>query len=310
MSLLRIGAPWRTPVATSQPGLVEVTHYTDAACPWAYNFEPALRALEARYGDQLAYRTVMIGLTESAEQYVARGYTPEGASLSRRRFRRRGMPMATGPRTRPYGTGRACRLVKAAEIQGVPQAEALLRGLRFAWFTTDLVMDTDDALREVAESIDGLDVARVMADLDSQAAEDAYQADRAEARSPAAFAVTLGRTAASDGPDRYTAPSLVLRAGGRELVSPGFQPFEVADVLVMNLVPQLERLPVPELPDLLAAYPGGLTTAEVARVLANTTTDPDMDAAEDALIALSVSGGAQRRSLGHDALWTASLPPE
>jgi predicted DsbA family dithiol-disulfide isomerase len=306
MSLLRIGAPWRTPVATSQPGLVEVAHYTDAACPWAYNFEPALRALEARYGDQLTYRTVMIGLSETPEQYVARGYTAEGSSLSRRRFRRRGMPISTGPRTRPFGTGPACRLVKAAELQGVPQAEALLRALRFAWFTTDLVMDEDDVLREVAESVDGLDAARAMIDRSSQAVEDAYQADRAEARSPAAFAVTLGRTAASDGPDRYTAPSLVLRCGGREVVSPGFQPFEVADVLVMNLAPQLERLPAPELPALLAAYPGGLTTAEVARVLADTTTDPDMAAAEDALIALSVAGGARRRPLGHDALWTAA----
>jgi predicted DsbA family dithiol-disulfide isomerase len=306
MSLLRIGAPWRIPVATAQPGIVEVSHYTDAACPWAYNFEPALRALEARYGDQLTYRTVMIGLSETQHEYIARGYTAEGSSLSRRRFRRRGMPMSTGPRVRPFGTGRACRLVKAAELQGVPQAEALLRALRFAWFTTDLLMDEDDTLREVAESVDGLDAARALTDLESPAVEDAYQADRAEARSPTRFSVMLGRTAATDGADRYTAPSLVLRSGGRELVSPGFQPFEVADVLVMNLAPQLERLPVPDLPDLLAAYPGGLTTAEVARVLANTTTDPDSDAAEDALIALSVAGGARRRPLGHDALWTAA----
>jgi hypothetical protein len=167
-------------------------------------------------------------------------------------------------------------------------------------------MDTDDALREVAASVDGLDVERVMTDLDARVVEEAYQRDRAEARSPVAFAVTLGRTAATDGPDRYTAPSLVLRAAGREVVSPGFQPFEVADVLVMNLAPRLERLPVPSLPDLLAAYPGGLTTAEVARVLADTTTDVDMTAAEDALIELSVAGGATRRSLGHDALWTAT----
>ena len=304
MSIPRFPAAWRTPVATSQPGLVDVTHYTDAACPWAYNFEPVLRTLEARYGDQLTFRTVMIGLTESSEQYVARGYTPEGASISRRRFRRRGMPMSTGPRTRPFGTGRACRVVKAAEMQGVPQGEAVLRALRFAWFTTDLVMDEDDALLTVARSIDGLDAERALADSRSQAVEDAYQRDRAEARSPARFAVTLGRTAATDGPDRYTAPSLVLRAGGRELVAPGFQPFEAVDVLVMNLVPDAERLPVPSPEDLLAAYPGGLTTAEVARVLADTTDEPDLASAEDALIGLCVAGKARRRSLGHDALWT------
>ena len=74
----------------------------------------------------------MIGLSANHQEYEARGYTPEGTSLSRRRFRRRGMPMATGPRPRPFGTAPACRLVKAAERQGVPQAEAVLRTLRFA----------------------------------------------------------------------------------------------------------------------------------------------------------------------------------
>ena len=78
----------------------------------------------------------------------------------------------------------------------------------------------------------------------------------------------------------------MLRAGGRELVAPGYQPFEAVDVLVMNLVPHAERLPVPSLDALLAAYPGGLTTAEVARVLADTTTEPDPAEAEDELIRL------------------------
>jgi hypothetical protein len=48
-----------------------------------------------------------------------------------------------------------------------------------------------------------------------------------------------------------------------------------------------------------------LTTAEVARVLADTTDEPDLAEAEDALIRLSVEGGARRQALGHDALWTA-----
>jgi 2-hydroxychromene-2-carboxylate isomerase len=306
MSIPRLPAPWRIPVATAQPKLVEVVHFTDAACPWAYNFEPTLRALEARYGDQLDVRTVMIGLSESHEDYVARGYSAEGTSLSRRRFRRRGMPMATFPRPRPFGTAPACRLVKAAELQGVPQAEAVLRALRFGWFTTDLVMDEPEALRAAAESVDGLDAPRALADAGTAEVEQAYQRDRAEARSPQRFAVKLRRTASTDGPDRYTAPSLVLRADGRELVAPGYQPFEAVDVLVMNLVPHAERLPVPSLEALLAAYPGGLTTAEVARVLADTTDEPDPAEAEDALIRLSVAGGASRQALGHDALWTSA----
>ncbi len=41
-------------------------------------------------------------------------------------------------------------------------------------------------------------------------------------------------------------------------------------------------------------------------MLADTTDEPDPAAAEDALIRLSVAGGAKRRPLGHDALWTAA----
>ena len=98
MSIPRLPVPWRTPVATDQPNLVEVLHFTDAACPWAYNFEPTLRALEARYGDQLHVRTVMIGLSESYEDYVKRGYSAEGSSLSRRRLISAGYgPSPTSP---------------------------------------------------------------------------------------------------------------------------------------------------------------------------------------------------------------------
>ena len=42
-----------------------------------------------------------------------------------------------------------------------------------------------------------------------------------------------------------------------------------------------------------------------ARVLADTTTDPDPAAAEDDLIRLCVAGAATRVQLGHDALWKA-----
>ena len=293
------------PVATERTGRIAVTHYTDAGCPWAYNAEPALRALEARYGDQLTFPTVMIGLTEHRSVYLERGYSDEGSSLSRRSFRRRGMPMATSPR-RVSGTAPACRLVKAAERQGPAFGEALVRQLRFAWFTSELAMDEDADLLTVAETVRGLDGERALGERALPEVEAAYQTDREQARAAEPFAVTLNRTANTDGRDRYTAPSLVLKCEERTLVAPGFQPFEVYDVLVANLDPGIVRLPPPEPLDLLRAYPGGLTTAEVARVLAETTTEPDPDAAEDALIRLAVAGEVSREPLGHDALWRSS----
>src|SRR3954470_10390146 len=55
---------------------ISVTHFSDPGCPWAYSASPALAALYWRYGDQLEWRLATIGLTEQADQYVQRGYTP------------------------------------------------------------------------------------------------------------------------------------------------------------------------------------------------------------------------------------------
>ena len=236
---------------------------------------------------QLHVRTVMIGLSESYEDYVARGYSAEGSSLSRRRFRRRGMPMATGPGPRPFGTGPACRLVKAAELQGVPQAEAVLRALRFGWFTTDLVMDDPATLRTVAESVDGLDAERALADC----AHAGGRAGLPARPRRGALAHALRRQArphrrqrrarplhrAEPRPARRGArarrPGLpALRGGRRARHEPRAAGRAAAGALA--------RLPC------CGAYPGGLTTAEVARVLADTTDEPDLAEAEDALIRL------------------------
>ena len=42
---------------------VKVTLYNDAGCPWGYSANPAFRVLEWRYGAQLEWRLVLIGLT-------------------------------------------------------------------------------------------------------------------------------------------------------------------------------------------------------------------------------------------------------
>ena len=284
-----------------------VTQVTDPLCPWAYSYEPVLRALEARYGDQLVFRTVLIGLVGTVEESVARGSSPEGRALSALRFRRHGMPITPHVRERVIASEPACLLVKAAEEQGPEFAEALLRALRFAWYTTDLLLDDDAALAAVCASVDGLDGAAALADRDTLTVRSAYAADRREARTPHPAAVALGRTANSDGAERHTAPTLMLTAeDGRVVVVPGFQPFEVADVALMNLEPRLRRLPPPALDDLLVAYPGGLTSVEIARVMADTTAPVDRAGAEQALTRLVANGRALRFALGDDAVWTAA----
>jgi len=95
---------------------IEVTHFSDPCCPWAYSASPAHAVLRWRFGAQLDWRLRCIGLTEEAEQYVARGYTPTRSALGFRRFRRFGMPFGGQPRERVTATGRACRAVVATRL--------------------------------------------------------------------------------------------------------------------------------------------------------------------------------------------------
>mgnify|MGYP000058818197 FL=1 len=294
------------PALDEERTLVTMTVFTDPLCPWAYSFEPVLRTVEARYGAQLRWRTVLIGLVETVAETLARGSTAEGRAQSARRFRRFGMPITPHVRSRPIASGPACRFVLAARRQGEHLGAPLLRLLRFAWFTTDLLLDEADGLRAVGRRVTGLDVERALADLDGVDVLAEYGRSREVARRPSPVAVALRRTARSDGPERYTAPSLLLAGSdGREVVVPGFQPFEAVDVALVNLEPSLVRAAPPaDVAEAIAAAPYGLTTQEAARVLADTTTPPDADAAESELLALAASGRATRFALGDDALWT------
>jgi predicted DsbA family dithiol-disulfide isomerase len=279
---------------------------TDPLCPWAYAFEPAMRTLEARYGDQLEFRTVLIGLVSTVEESLARGSSPKGRALTALRFRRFGMPIIPHLRERVIASAPACLLIKAAALQGAHLADAVLRALRLAWYTTDLLLDTDDALAAVCDSVQGLDTGQALSDSRCQRVLAAYEADRLEARTPHPAASALRRTANSDGAERHTAPTLLFTAeDGHSVVVPGFQPFEAYDVALMNLERSLVRRPPPDLNELLATYPGGLTSQEVARVLADTTATIDRQATEHELTHLAATGRALRVAVGDDALWRA-----
>ena len=56
--------------------MIRATLYTDAACPWAYSANPALRVLEWRYGAELDWRLVMIGLRDRVSEAAAAAHDP------------------------------------------------------------------------------------------------------------------------------------------------------------------------------------------------------------------------------------------
>ena len=308
-------------------GEIDVTYFNDPGCPWGYSVSPALAVLRWRYGAQLRWRLVTIGLSESPERYVNSGYTPTRSSLGQLMFRARyGMPFALTPRARVLGTGRGCRAIVATRLLDPERELAVLRALQFGWFTTTLLLDEDEGLAQALARVDGLDAGAVVGMLEDPRVTEAYEADKCETRlaegGPTHF---QGKARQTDGPVRYSAPSLVFTLGAaqrdtggagpdatavdgaeqpRRLEAGGFQTIEAYDVLIANLDPSLAREAPPETPlPVLQRFPEGLVTQEVAAIMAQGNTPPDRAAAERALIELVGDGHARRTALGDDALW-------
>ena len=286
--------------------MIEVTHFTDPGCPWAYSAMPAHTTLRWRYGDQLRWTLVMIGLTEEAAQYAARGYTPTRSALGYERFRRFSMPFQITPKPRLSATSPGCRAIVATRLAAPELEEAALRALQFAQFTTTGTLDDPDMLRSALAAVAGLDAEAVVARIDDPEVMEAYEADRAAARTAAGSPTEFqGRAANTDGAVRYTAPSLVFEApGGPRLEAGGFQPIEAYDVVIANLDPTLERRPHADDPaEVLNAFPYALTTAEVAAVMAEHLAVPDLRAAEAALVEATGEGRVSRDPVGDGSLW-------
>lgn len=290
--------------------MIEATLYTDAGCPWAYSANPALRVLEWRFRDQLSWRLVMIGLREEASEAAVRTYDPERALARYRVFETRyGMPFGLSAKERPSGTGRGCRAVIAAALLEPGSEWRVFRALQLAHFTSSLYLDDSESIRESLRAQPGIDADDIAARIDDDEIVDEYERQQAEARSAAGTpAEAQGKTATADGRVRFTAPTLVFRRGDDVGVAGGWQPLLAYDTVVANLDPALGRVPAPGSPDeLLDFFPDGLTTAEVALLLADGPDPvPDREGAEAMLSQLVSEGRATRTALGSDAVWARS----
>jgi predicted DsbA family dithiol-disulfide isomerase len=293
--------------------VIVTTLYSDPACPWAYSESPPLRVIEWRYGDQLDWRLVLVGLTEEASQYEARGYTPLRGVLGQARFRERyGMPFSTQVKPRLSATSRACRAVVATRMQYPGSEWRVFRALQLANFNSPMLLDDDAHIADALRIVPGIDPDQIVSQIDAPEVVEAYRRDKDDTRRAAGSAAELqGKTATTDGPVRFTAPSVVFERDGTRLVAGGFQPVEAYDVLVANIDPTLHRAPPPETPaPLLERFPDGLTTQEVAALMARGNDKPDRAAAEAALLELVAVGDAVRHPLGDDAVWQSATAPD
>ena len=251
----------------------------------------------------------MIGLTEDAGQYAARGYTPTRSAIGYGGFRRYGMPFQITPKARLSATSPACRAIVATRLMSPELEHAALRALQFAQFTTTGTLDDPDTLRSALASVDSLDASAVVGRIDDPEVVAVYEADRARARTAAGSPTEFqGKAANTDGAVRYTAPSLVFDGpDGQQLEAGGFQPIEAYDVVIANLDPTLARRPPAEDPvEVLNDFPYPLTTAEVAAVMTEHLGVPDLPGVEAALIIATGERRVDRRPLGDGSLWDRS----
>jgi 2-hydroxychromene-2-carboxylate isomerase len=286
--------------------MIKATLYNDPACPWGYSANPQHRFLEWRYGDQIEWRLVMISLREEPNA----NFDPQRAVAGNRVFHERyGMPFSFLPKARPAATHRGCRAVVAAGLVEPGSEFKVVRALQLANFNTHLLLDDDDLIREALRGIPGVDADAIVDRLDDDEVEQEYQRQRAEARTAAGTPIeTQGKHSTSDGPVRFTAPSLVFERDGSRLDAGGWQTTLSYDVIVANLDPTLAVTQPPESPaPLLDRFRDGLATAEVATLLARGPDYvPDLARAVELLDELLHDGDIQRLPIGNDALWLSA----
>lgn len=277
--------------------VLEIVNFTDPACPFAFSAEPHRFRLRWMYGDQLAWRTRVVGLSERPEDYLDKGFTPDKQASSLRRLQREhGMPIDAREQPRMMATVVACRAVVAARLRAPEHEERLLRRLRIHRFAGELIDEPDVIAAAAIES--GLDpdaLARWSGEPD---VESALREDMAAARSPSRAARALDhKLAGPEAQRRYTCPSFSITRlqDGRCVDVPGFQPLAAYEIPIANLAPGLERRADPQSAEEVLEWAGEpLATAEVAAVMALTLDDARSELARVADI----------DPVGPDGYWT------
>jgi predicted DsbA family dithiol-disulfide isomerase len=270
---------------------VQITLFTDPACPFAFSAEPVRLALRWRYGEALQWRLRMIVLTlePGEDEKLA-----QGAPGLQRRY---GMPIAPRPYARPFSSEPACRAVVAVrEYDGDDVAARVLRGLRVRAMAGGL-LDDERLIRSAATEagVYPTDLRQWMA---SARTEGALRADVAAARDPSPGAAALDHKLGGPREQRrYTAPSYELSNGERSISVPGFNPAEVYETAIANLFPALPRRDPPaDVSELLGWAEVPLATAEVVEIMQRP--EPEV---RDALAQVATPQAA-----GADVYWTTS----
>lgn len=275
---------------------VQITEFTDPACPWAYSAEPFRHRLDWLYEGLLEWRPRMVVLAADAAEQEEKGYTTEKLAAALEHIARdHRMPIDT--RERPYvsGSREACRAVVAARVHADEATmRTVLRRLRIRYFAGEMLDDPAMIAAAAADAGIGSELAEWLTDPEVEAE---LERDATEARKPSPAARVLDHKLANwSGGRRYTCPSYEIKrlSDGVTIAVPGFQPFAVYDAILANLVPGLDRREPPASAAEVLAWRGTpLSTQEVAVVC-----DVDFEAAREELGRV-----AEQTFVGADGFW-------
>ncbi|MFD5389132.1 DsbA family protein [Streptomyces sp. NPDC127074] len=211
---------------------VEIVEYTDPACPWAWGSEPAFRHLRALTAGRARWRRVFGILFDdgddpapdpAAETAWYGRYIADIARHTRAPYAHRLRWVAATSRP-------ASLAAKAAERQGAIAGERVLRRLRETTFVLGTPADTAERVLDALAGLDGVDVARLGAEMDDPSVVAAVRQDHAEARDPIPEASAFrapgphgtGVKETEDGV-RYALPTLVFSGPGGRVAAPGWR---------------------------------------------------------------------------------------
>ncbi len=200
---------------------VRITAFTDPACTWCWGSEPALRAVEIRYGDQVSIRPVMGGLVKDVRAFMDTANNIGGdpgrsnAAVTAHWLEaseRHGMPVKADGfclfTDQDNSTWPICEAYEAAKAQGPGFADRYLRRLREATAAEARQTNRLEVQVELATEV-GLDVGRFIAVMRDGTAKAAFMEDLAET--------------ARHGVRGFPA---FLVEGDRRVMIPGWLPFE------------------------------------------------------------------------------------
>jgi predicted DsbA family dithiol-disulfide isomerase len=181
-----------------------------------------------------------------------------------------------GRSTEPAG-----RAVKAAEIQSDELGAKVLRRLREAIFVFGRPGDTTERIMDAVRGVDGLDEARLRADISTDVVAKAFHEDWEETRRPNEYVVNLegdrpgiGRARETEGHLRFVFPTVIFRGPDGEATVPGWCPYEEYVEAVERVSPGATSDPhIDPTPDeVFATWP--TATAKELEVLCGTKAAP------------------------------------